>query len=228
MNAFVNGVGSTSVTLTGSGSDVTITATEGTYSGVSNSFTVTLAEPSSTPNPTTTGSTPTPKTNPTATPAPSPTPIVTTVIATTDSGEKVNLFISGNMSGFNVSNVTIATNQSATTTTVSFTVNRAIGSVGFSNMTIPKTAVPYGTSPVIFIDGQQSTDQGFTQDANNFYVWYTVQFSTHQVKIQFAASSILQNTFFGSLLAIGITVPEIILIYAVIAVRRLKRKPENA
>jgi adhesin/invasin len=42
MNAFVNGVGSTSVTLTGSGSDVTITATEGTYSGVSNSFTVTL------------------------------------------------------------------------------------------------------------------------------------------------------------------------------------------
>ena len=234
MNAFVNGVGSTSVTLTGSGSDVTITATEGTYSGVSNSFTVTLAEPSSTPNPTTTGPTPTPKTNPTATPtsteapSPTPTPIVTTVIATTDSGAKVNLFISGNMSGFDVSNVTIAANQSATTTTVSFTVNRAIGSVGFSNMTIPKTAVPYGTNPVILIDGQQSIDQGFTQDANNFYVWYTVQFNTHQVKIQFAASSILQNTFFGSMLAIGITVPEIILIYAVIAVRRLNRKPENA
>ena len=149
------------------------------------------------------------------------------MIATTDSGAKVNLVIRGNTALFKQSNVTIVTNQSAMTTTVSFTVNRESGTTGFSNITIPKTAIPYETSPIILIDGQQSINQGYTQDAHNFYVWFTVQFSTHQVKIQFIASSILQDVSFGSVLAVGITVPEIILIYAVIAIRRLKRKPEN-
>jgi hypothetical protein len=95
-------------------------------------------------------------------------------------------------------------------------------------MTIPKTDIPYGTTPLISIDGQQATNQGYTQDANNFYIWYTTQFSTHQVKVQFTASSTLQTISFDSVLAIGVTVPEIILLYTVIAIRRLKRKPENA
>ena len=95
-------------------------------------------------------------------------------------------------------------------------------------MTIPKTAILFGTTPVIYVDGQQATNQGYAQDANNFYVWYTTQFSTNQVKIQFAASSALQAISFGSILAVGVTVPEIILIYTIIAIRRLKRKPENS
>ena len=40
MNAFVNGVGSTTVTVTAAGLGVTITATDGTHTGTSNSFTV--------------------------------------------------------------------------------------------------------------------------------------------------------------------------------------------
>jgi hypothetical protein len=95
-------------------------------------------------------------------------------------------------------------------------------------MTIPKTAIHYGTNPVIYIDGQQAPNQGYTQDANNYYVWYTTQFNTHQVSIHFIAPSTSQATSFGSVLAVGVTVPEIILIYIVIAVRRLKRKPDNA
>jgi hypothetical protein len=91
-----------------------------------------------------------------------------------------------------------------------------------------KTAIHYGTSLVILIDDQQALNQGYTQDANNFYVWYTTHFSTHQVKVNFAVPSTSQVISFGSLLAVGITVPEIILIYAVVAVRRLTRKPENA
>ena len=231
MNAFVSGIGSTSVTVTGTGSDATITATEGTHSGLSNSFTVTLS-PTANPTPPS-GSTPIPtpfttaKPTPTSAPSPTSTPNVTTVIAITDRGVKVNLLISGNTALFKQSNVTIVTNQSAMTTSVSFTVNRESGTAGFGNITIPKSAIPYETNPIILIDGQQSTNQGYSQDANNFYVWFTVQFSTHIVKIQFIASSILQDVSFGSVLAVGITVPEIILIYSVIAVRRLKRKPEN-
>ena len=43
MNAFISGVGTTSVTVTTAGSSVTIKATDGTHSGTSNSFTVNAA-----------------------------------------------------------------------------------------------------------------------------------------------------------------------------------------
>jgi methylaspartate ammonia-lyase len=95
-------------------------------------------------------------------------------------------------------------------------------------MTIPKTAISYGTSPVVYIDGQQALNQGYTQDANNFYVWYTTISSTHQVKIQFAASSTSLVSSLGPVLAVGIAVAEIISIFTVIAVRRLRRRPDNA
>jgi hypothetical protein len=36
-----------------------------------------------------------------------------------------------------------------------------------------------------------------------------------------------QSALFGSLVAIAIIAPEIILVYTVIALRRLRRKPEN-
>ena len=64
-----------------------------------------------------------------------------------------------------MSNVTIATNQSAKTTTVSFTVTGESGTTGFGNITIPKSAVPYGTTPTIYIDGQPAQNQGYTQDS---------------------------------------------------------------
>ena len=243
MNVFVNGVGSTSVTVDTAGSDATITVTDGSRSGISNSFTVTKAPTSSpsptptpllTPDPTSTSlSTPTstsaPNSTPTSTSTPSSsvTPFVTNVTVTTDTGTTVTLINRGNLTGLQISNVTIQTNQSAVLTTVSFTLTGEGGPTGFCIMTIPKTVVPNGTTPIVFIDGPRASNQGYTQDDTNFYVWYTTQFSTHQVKIQFDASSTSQATLFGPLFAVAITVPEIILIYTVIAIRRLKRKPEN-
>jgi len=88
-----------------------------------------------------------------------------------------------------MSDVAIATDQSTSTTTVSFTVTGASDTTGFGNITIPKSAVPYGTTPIIYIDGQQASNQGYTQDSNNYYVWYTTQFSTHYVSIVFTAKS---------------------------------------
>ena len=43
MGAFVDGVGSISVTVTTTGSGVTITATDGAHTGTSNSFTVNVS-----------------------------------------------------------------------------------------------------------------------------------------------------------------------------------------
>ena len=241
MNSFVNGIGSTSVTLTDVGSGVTITATDSIYSGISNSFTVTntvtplpSSTPTHSPNPTliptpTPRSTGTPQAtpNPTAEPSPSSTPFETTVKAKTDNGTTVNFAISGNITSSQMSNITITTNQSALLISVTFTLTGQDGTTGFSNLTIPKNYVQYGITPEIFIDSQRASIQGYTQDAYNYYIWYSTQFSTLQVKIQFALPSAFQETSFTSMLAIGLTVPEIILIYTVIAVRRLKRKPDN-
>jgi hypothetical protein len=242
MSAFVSGVGTTLITVTGVGSSVTITATDGSHSGNSNSFTVTIAptptpttEPTSTSTPTPTSKpavTPKPTTppkatpTPTATPSPSPTPSETIVKATTDNGTTVDLIISGNITSLQMSNIMISTNQSAMTSTISYILTGESGTTGSSKMTIPKTAIN-GKTPVVFIDDQQAANQGFTQDSENFYVWYTTQFSTHQIKIDFAKSLTSQTASIGLWFTLGLIVPEIIIIYTVLAVKRLRRKPED-
>ena len=118
------------------------------------------------------------------------TPSATTVPATTGSGAIVDLAISGNITSSQMSSVTIATNKSADTTGVSFTVIGESGTTGFSNITIPKSAVPYGITPTIYIDSQQASNQGFTQDSKNYYVWYTTSFSTHGVSIGFSTHGV--------------------------------------
>lgn len=133
------------------------------------------------------------------TPAPSPTPIptatplqtppATTLPATTNTGSTVDLTVSGNITTAQISNATIETVQSTPSTTVSFTVTGENGTIGFSNITVPMSAVLYGTTPSIFIDGQPAQDQGYTQDSNNYYVWYATHFSTHEVSIVFTAES---------------------------------------
>ncbi|HLN89380.1 MAG TPA: PKD domain-containing protein, partial [Candidatus Binatia bacterium] len=241
MSAFINGVGSTSITVDNSSSGVTITATDGTSSGTSNSFTVTSSPAPSptltpTPNPTSTStssptstnapkSTPTPTTS--GTPSPSPTPVAANVTAISENGTKVNLSIRGNVTSLQMSNVNIATSQSGASITVSFTVTGESGTTGFSIITIPKVYLLNGATPDVFIDGQQAINQGYTQDLDNFYVWYTTEFSTHQVAIHFIAPLKVQTTSFVNVYTIALIVPEIVLVYMVIAVRRLRRRPEN-
>jgi hypothetical protein len=150
------------------------------------------------------------------------------VPATTDSGATVDLAIVGNVTSSQLSNVTITSYQPTKTTTVSFKITGPNGTAGLGNMTIPKTAIPYGNSPVVYIDGQQAPNQGYAQDANNFYVWFTTSFSAHQVSIQFVVSPTSPASSLGPVFVVGITVPEIILIFSVMAVRRLRQKPYDA
>jgi hypothetical protein len=178
--------------------------------------------PTSAPNPTSK-----PVATPTPTPAPSPTPTPTssptTVSATTDTGSTVELAVCGNVTCSQMSSVTIATDQSAAKTTVSFTVTGASGTTGFGNVTIPKSAVSYGTTPNIYIDGQPATNQGYTQDANNYYVWYTTHFSTHQISIVFtvaSSSSLPQWAIYGVMAAVAIV--------AIVAVALVLRKSKKS
>lgn len=115
--------------------------------------------------------------------------LTTTVLAATDSGSTVAFTVGGNITTSQMSNVVIATNQSESTTTLSFTVTGQSGTAGFGNVTIPKSSVAYGTTPKIYVDGQLGSNQGYTQDANNYYVWYTTSFSTHEISIRFTKLS---------------------------------------
>jgi outer membrane protein assembly factor BamB len=157
-----------------------------------------------------------PKSSPTPAPTPTPsaTPCVTTVPVTTDNCSSVDLRINGNITSAQMSNITITTDQSDNTTTVSFTVTGESGTTGFGNVTIPRSVVPYGTTPTIYIDGQSAQNQGHTQDSNNYYLWYTTHFSTHQISIVFTTtnsstnlpsqSSLLQEVIYGAAVAVAI------------------------
>jgi hypothetical protein len=109
----------------------------------------------------------------------------TTIIATTERGASINFALGGNITGPQMSNVTITTNQSNTTTIVSFNVTGQGVTTGFGNMTIPVSAVPFGVTPTIYIDNQLAQNQGYTKDANNYYVWFTTHFSNHEISIIF-------------------------------------------
>jgi hypothetical protein len=76
-----------------------------------------------------------------------------------------------------MSNVTVAA-KNATTTGLFFTLTGEKGAVGFSNITTPKSLVPPEATPLIFIDGKPAQNQGYTQDADNYYVWY-ITYSAH-------------------------------------------------
>ncbi len=88
-----------------------------------------------------------------------------------------------------MSDIKIVTDKAASSTTLSFTVTGASGTTGYGNITIPKSAVVYGTIPTVSIDGSITSNQGYTQDTTNYYVWYTSTFSTHQISITFTTVS---------------------------------------
>jgi hypothetical protein len=104
-----------------------------------------------------------------------------------------------------VSDIIITPMPLSMSTTIAFSVNGNDGDVGSTTMTIPESAVPYGTTPVVYIDGALLEAQSFTQGAGNFQVWFSIpHFSTHEITIQFVNSLFpLPENIFGTLGAIG-------------------------
>jgi hypothetical protein len=139
-------------------------------------------------------STPTPaKTSKTTMVAPLSNPILTpsptTFSTKTNTGVTVDLTINGNTTT-QISSYKIAVNQSADSTTLSFTSKGESDITSFENITIPKSAVTYGISPIIFINNQSTINQGYNQDNNNYYVWYATHISRPEVSIVFTGNSI--------------------------------------
>ena len=115
-------------------------------------------------------------------------PISTKILAKLDSGSNIDLVINGNITSSQISNVTFSTDQTTAKTKVSFLLTGRSGNTGFFNVTIPKNELSCVTPPTIYIDGNLTLDQGYLQDANNYYVWFSTPLSTHKVSIVFALS----------------------------------------
>jgi hypothetical protein len=151
---------------------------------------------------------------------------------TLGSGAIVDFAISGNVTSSQISNVVITSLQPETVI-MSFTITEPKGTAGLGNITIPKSDISYGVSPEVYGNGQMISDQGYTQDTDNFYVWYTTSFDTNlvnavsQVTVRFLLPSSTSTTSLRSVLLIGITVPEIVSIFTIIAVEHLRQKPED-
>ena len=134
---------------------------------------------------------PTPTPTPAPDPQPSLTPIPTlkpaTINATTENGTKIKLSFTGNMTSQQITDLQITSSTSFKTITVSFNLKGSDGDEGIGNFTISKSAVNSGTDPKVYIDNAQASNQGYTQDETNYYVWFTTHFSSHKVDIVFLA-----------------------------------------
>jgi hypothetical protein len=57
-------------------------------------------------------------------------------------------------------------------------------------ITVPKSAVAYGVTPKVYLNDEVALDQGFTQDANNYYIWYKTLFSNYELSIVFSLKTV--------------------------------------
>ena len=166
------------------------------------------------------------------TPVPTPNPTNTTQPTTQPSIEPtktISLALSGNISLSQISNITVTTNASKNQTTVSFALTGQNGTVGFCNMTLPKNAISNATNPLIYIDNEPAQNQGFTQDAYNYYVWFTTHFSTHQVSIEFSNEAYtggVEGTIGAIQILYGVAIA-LVIVVAVLAVLKLALRNKN-
>lgn len=90
-------------------------------------------------------------------------------------GKNVTLAITGNISAAQISDMFFDTREDwYNNTDIAFTVTGLNGSAGFMNMTIPKNSILGGTEPTVAANGAQAENEGFAQDGDNFYVWFTM------------------------------------------------------
>lgn len=97
---------------------------------------------------------------------------------------------------------------------MTFTDANAVGTL--CNITVPKQDLLSATSPTVFINNQAVKNQGFTQDLNNFYVWYVSSVSTYELSIVFQRTP----DFLFS-------IPVVIITIALVAVIILPKKGNN-
>jgi hypothetical protein len=97
-----------------------------------------------------------------------------TLEVTTLDAKNVTLTISGNVSVSQITDIFFENLPNwYNNTNIRFQLRGLSGSAAFMNITIPKSALLEGTEPVVNTNGINPMNDGFTQDNENFYVWFT-------------------------------------------------------
>ncbi|MCW4029718.1 MAG: hypothetical protein NWE92_08745 [Candidatus Bathyarchaeota archaeon] len=151
----------------------------------------------------------------------------TTMQATASNGATVDIKITGTVDSSQMSNIKITTNQATKTTTLSFTVTGQSGTTGFGIITIPKSAVAYGTTPVVSIDGAKIKTQFYTVDTDNYYVWYNTNFSTHTITMEFTADAPTQSSLATNIIVACAVIILAVLVIGVFMKRRNREITKN-
>ena len=149
--------------------------------------------------------------------------------ATKDDGQKIDLTVYGNSKIMWNAKVNITTNLLAATANVTFVVRGDEGTSDFFNMTIPKSAVPYGDKPTVYTTGDDIgdlllQDQGYSQDTDNYYVWCTTHFDGYfygGLTIEFTNS---QAQSLIPIIAVGVLV---IIVAAALTILIYTKKKKN-
>ena len=146
------------------------------------------------------------------------------MIASTDNGD-VNLTLGGAIASSTVSSATISTDQSSTTTLSIAVTDQSITN-GYANITIQKTAVPYGTTPKVYINNQLAANQGYKETAGQYYVWYTTSYHTYGLTVIFTPTP--QSNGLPWWLFVAITIIVALCIAAIFLQKIVRQKaPEN-
>ena len=136
------------------------------------------------------------------------------MLATSADGHDSYIVVSGVSNGADISATTLTPDQNAAKTTVSLTLTGQGNTNSYCNITIPKGAIPYGTKPTIYVNDQAANNQGYTQDGNNYYVWFTTVSENYQLSIVFVSQPATQIW-----IALAIVVSTVLLVIAIILPR---------
>ena len=185
--------------------DGTITATFQLNPTPSPSQAPTLTPPPITPHP----QSPSPSPEPSNSPSQNLTS--QTILATLSDGSSVYIVINGVTKGSDTPSATIMPDQTAKKTTVSLTLTGQEETNGSCNIIIPKEAIAYGATPAIYVNDQVAENQGYRQDANNYYLWYNTSYNTYQLSVVFTTNSVPEHWA-----ALVVVIISIVLVVAII------------
>ena len=93
--------------------------------------------------------------------------------------------VSGNISATQFSEMIVIADPQNIVTLVTLSVTGPSGTSGTSTITIPKSAIPYGTFAIFSIDGVSDENIMWTNDDNAYYITFSTHFSTHEITIEF-------------------------------------------
>jgi thermitase len=186
------------------------------------------AKTSTTPSPTysphpTSAPTVSPTASPTATSSPTATPSPNTVDFVKDDGTTAVIAIGGNITTSQITNASIYVDQSTAKTFFNFVITGQTGTVGICNFTIPKHQVPIGTLPEVYLGDQVVASQGYSEDYGNYYVWYIVTFSSHEVSIVFTEHSSTTVSSFWYILIATVAIISVFVVSEVYLIRNRKK-----